>query len=263
MPLQTIDEVIAAMQQVIDECIKNNDRMGYFAALYHKVTVAVKEGIAKGEFEDGPRMDRFDVIFASRYLDALAAWKKKEQISASWEIAFNATKKSSYLILQQLLMGMNAHINLDLGIAAAQIAGDQPIENIHKDFNTINAILSSLTYDVLKDIDSMSPLLSLLGLHAGNQSSVLIQFSIGNARDGAWCFAEDLYGKKGTEEETCIHNRDKSIATLAGGLIHTTGVMRLTVWIIRLFEWHSPSSVIKKLQASQKKYFTVGETGIK
>ncbi|MDB5087776.1 MAG: hypothetical protein JWR09_1770, partial [Mucilaginibacter sp.] len=83
MAANTIDDVLAQLENIIAESIKTNDRMGYFAALYYKVTASVKEGIAKGQFANGPQMEKFDIVFASRYLDALTAWKNKQPLSAS------------------------------------------------------------------------------------------------------------------------------------------------------------------------------------
>ncbi len=49
----TIDEVVARIDDIIDQSRADNSRIGYFAALYRKVTVGVRDGIAAGEFEDG------------------------------------------------------------------------------------------------------------------------------------------------------------------------------------------------------------------
>jgi len=255
-PAITINDILASLQAIIAEGARENDRAAYFAALYYKVTAGVKDGIIKGRFENGPRMERFDVIFASRYLDALKAWRKGGECSGSWKIAFESTKKSSLLVLQQLLLGMNAHINLDLGIAAVE-ASDGQLAAIQNDFDTINTIISSLTYQVLNEIDQVSPLLSLLGLHADNQTSVLIQFSIDNARDGAWCFAEDLATKTGDNINVCIAQRDQTITKLAGGLIYNKGVIRFTLWLIHLFEWSNPAKIIKVLYGSVKQKIVV------
>jgi hypothetical protein len=258
MPATTIDDIIAQLESIIADSIRTNDRMGYFAALYYKVTASVKEGIAKGQFENGPMMEQFDVIFAGRYLNALNAWKNKQPLTDSWRVTFEATKKSSPLVLQQLLLGMNAHINLDLGIAAVAACNGK-MDDIQKDFDAINTIISSLTYQVLNDIDRVSPLLSLLGLHATNQTSILIQFSIDNARDGAWCFAEDLAKKKGPDCDTCIAQRDQTIKKLADSLIQSTGVMRFTLWLIHLFEWKTPSKIIRVMHETVKQKIVVGE----
>jgi hypothetical protein len=255
MPASTINEVIDALQTIITDSIAANSRIGYFAALYYKVTAAVRDGIAKGQFENGPRMEKFDVIFANRYLDALSAWKNKQPLSDSWRVAFETAERSSLLVLQQLLLGMNAHINLDLGIAAVEVSNGN-MDGVQKDFDAINTIISALTYQVISEINRISPLLSLLGLHSSNYS-IIIQFSIDNARDGAWCFAEDLLAKQGTTYADCITARDKTIAQLAQGLAHATGLMRITLWLIHVFEWKNPSKIIRELHEYQKEKIVV------
>jgi hypothetical protein len=257
MPDYNIDSILTQLEAIIADAVKTNSRLGYFAALYYKVTSSVKEGIARGQFEDGARMEQFDVIFAGRYLDALNAWKNNKPTTASWQVAFDAAENSSILVLQHLLLGMNAHINLDLGIAAVAVSGGK-LDSVQNDFYAINTIISSLTYQVLNDIDRVSTLLSLLGLHAGNQTSILIQFSIDNARDGAWCFAEELVTKQGPDYDACVTQRDQTIKKLATDLVHTRGFMRFTIWLIRLFEWKKPSEVIRVLHETIKCKIVVG-----
>jgi len=256
MAYTTIDEILSALSNIIAASERSGDRVGYFAALYYKVTLKVKEGITRNEFENGPRMEKLDVLFASRYLDALQQWRKGLPLTQSWQVAFDATRRSSLLVLQQLLLGINAHINLDLGIAAVETVQGQPLDTIQKDFDAINTIISSLTYQVIHEINRISPLLSLMGLNAGNTDSLLIQFSIDNARDGAWCFAEDLYTKQGAAYDTCIKSRDKNIAQLAGALIKSSGLIRITLWIVHLFELKNPKKIIHIMHTYKKKFMT-------
>ena len=252
-----IDEVLAQLEALIDDCVKTDNRIGYFAALYFKVTSRIKQGIDNGEFNDGPRMERLDVLFANRYLQALGQWKNKEEVSSSWKIAFSSTDRSSLLVLQQLLLGINAHINLDLGIATVETAQGGDIKGIRNDFEAINMILSSFTYQLLNEMGRISPLLSLLGLHSTNYNSMLIQFTIDNARDGAWCFAEILSQKSGEEFKTCVASRDKQIMQLGEGLIHANFFLKITLWMVHLFEWKKPSKIINVLLDNKKTYFQI------
>jgi hypothetical protein len=243
-----IHEVVAALEQIMDNCARTGNRLGYFAALYYKVTCRVRDGIAAGEFEDGPRMEKLDVTFANRYIHAWQRYEAGEAPTKSWDVAFRAGKKRSALVLQHLLLGMNAHINLDLGIAAVETAGTAGLPSIRKDFNAINGILAMLTGDVMSSLRRVSPLLSLMGLHATRYNSILIQFSISNARDGAWCFAEELYGQTGTAYTDISYARDHSISELATGLTKARGLMKITLWFIHLFEWRNPAKIIRILR---------------
>jgi len=91
-----------------------DERTGYFAALYYKVTSRVKDGIAKNEFEDGPRMEKLDVSFCQPLSRRAGAMAKEYSPYRFMEVALDSTKRSSILVLQHLLLGVNAHINLDL-----------------------------------------------------------------------------------------------------------------------------------------------------
>lgn len=259
MQTTTIDEVLARLEAIIDDCIKTNNRAGYFAALYYKVTRNVKDGILSGRFEDGKRMEQLDVLFANRYLVAYDQWKAGQQPTGSWHVAFKTAEKKRTLVLQHLLLGINAHINLDLGIATVETMAGKDIHSISNDFNQINTIIASLTYEVMNDINRVSPLLSLMGLHATNYNSILIQFSIGNARDGAWRFAEELSRKDGDSYKTCIKQRDANINMLGESLVHANALLKFTLWVIRLFEWKRPSKIIGVLYSTRKVYLKAAQ----
>ena len=142
MTINTIDDVIATLEFIIQESETNNSTQGYFAALYLKVTRQVKAGIIAGDFQDNARMERLDVTFAKRYIDAYFNHQQGKPISRSWQAAFVLSEGFWPIVLQHLLSGMNAHINLDLGIASAEVMKGQDIQLLHHDFNQINTILS-------------------------------------------------------------------------------------------------------------------------
>ncbi|MGH9566221.1 MAG: DUF5995 family protein, partial [Candidatus Angelobacter sp.] len=142
MPAETIDDVLRELDGIIEWSFDRRSRLGYFAALYRRVTLAVKEGILNGRFQDGVRMERLDIMFASRYLDALQQFRSGRSTTLSWRAAFQAASYWYPLVLQQLLLGMNAHINLDLGVAAACCAPGSQFSSLQADFNQINTLLA-------------------------------------------------------------------------------------------------------------------------
>ena len=46
MPVNTIDDVVAALDAIIQRAWDEKSRMGYFAALYRRVTLAVRDGVS-------------------------------------------------------------------------------------------------------------------------------------------------------------------------------------------------------------------------
>jgi hypothetical protein len=234
--INTIDEVIEALDGIIKYSEDTNDTAGYFAVLYRKVTARVKWGIANNEFEDGPRMERLDVIFASRYLDAYYAWKKNEPVSKSWQKAFNITTDFWPIVLQHLLMGMNAHINLDLGVAAAQVSQNKNISDLQNDFNKINTILSSLVTEVQNDLARIWPRLKWILQRTKKVDDFLVDFSMQLSREGAWKFAVSLANDQSGDLQTRIAQRDLIIAEKSKIITHDGFIISVLLGTIRLGE---------------------------
>jgi hypothetical protein len=189
---RSIDEVIAQLGDVIDRSRRERSRLGFFAALYRKVTIKVKEGIASGRFDDGPRMERLDVIFANRYLHALAQFRGGGKPTPCWLLSFEAAATWPPIILQHLLLGMNAHINFDLGIAAATTCPGDPLPSLKHDFNEINVILAGLVGQVQSEIYRLSPWIRVLGEIDPRANRTIVNFSMEKAREAAWRVAERL-----------------------------------------------------------------------
>ena len=78
------------------------------------MTAKVAEGIAARFFDDGERMERLNVAFAARCLSALGACRHGAPPTRSWALAFEAGEALRPVVLQHLLVGINAHMNLDL-----------------------------------------------------------------------------------------------------------------------------------------------------
>jgi hypothetical protein len=233
---RTIDEVVARLDDVIDGSRRTKSRLGYFAALYRKVTVEVKKGIADGVFEDGERMERLDVAFANRYLEALDQYEGGGSPTASWQVAFTAAKRPWPIVLQHLLLGMNAHINLDLGIAAARVSPGAQIWKLETDFNRINGILAELSDDTQRELSQIWPALKLIGKAAGKADDVIVNFSISRARAFAWQVAVDLAPLSSADQQARIDELDREVSAI-GRVIRKPGpVARFFTMIIRLTE---------------------------
>jgi len=248
MPAKTIDEVIQQLEEIIDRSYWQKSRLGYFAALYRKVTIEVKKGIKSGFFEDGERMECFDVIFANRYLYALEQYQSNGELTRSWQLAFETSKHLWPLVLQHLLLGMNAHINLDLGIAAAKTSPKGAILDLKEDFNKINDILASLVDEVERKLAHIWPILKLLDHIGGRTDETLINFSMERARDQAWKLARDLAPLEQTDKMPKIAALDKDIVMLARKILNPGLIASATAMIIRLGERGSIPQIIDILR---------------
>ncbi|RAI90237.1 DUF5995 family protein [Algoriphagus yeomjeoni] len=249
--MDTIDEVLVRMDQIVDECKNTHSRMGYFAILYRQVTRRIREGILAGEFEDNPRMEKLDVLFAGRFIEAYDLWKLGQKPTESWSLAFEASTHSKHLVLQHLFLGINAHINLDLGISAAETMGTEPIAGIQNDFNKINAVLAELVDGVKSNISKVSPIFGWLIPLAKGRDEMLLNFSIQLARDGAWKYAGEYYDA--IDRPALVLDRDGNISKLANKLINPGKFLSFIVKLIGFAEWKSVSRTMDQLDMVVKK----------
>ena len=249
----TIQDVLNELDTIIDRTIEENSPLGIFAYVYRRTTAAIAEGIREGRFEDSPRMERFDVDFADRYIEAYRRHRQNEPVSGSWLVAFEAADNRNVTILQHLLLGMNAHINLDLGIAAAgtATAPDKTIESLKHDFVTVNEILAELVDEIQQRIARVSPLMFLLDWVGDEHDEAVVNFSIRKARNFAWRFAEDLSDARNEEErDLLIRKADRHITELGGIVAHPPGVLLSgALSVIRWFEVKDTRTVIERLKA--------------
>ena len=234
------------MEEIIQDSIQEGNRLGYFAALYKRVTVRVEEGIENKEFNDNQAMERLDVVFANRYLEAYDLYKADKPVTESWKVAFDAANEWHILVLQQLFVGMNAHISLDLGIAAYEVYGEN-LPNNEDDFNKINEILGSLVDTVQDELASFWWIMKVLDKVARQLDEKLADFAMKIARDAAWKFAMELRSTPNEELEEVIEDRDDDVAEFGWKLVHPGFILYNVIRVLKLFEFGSVASKIEKL----------------
>ncbi|RPD43853.1 MULTISPECIES: DUF5995 family protein [Chitinophagaceae] len=250
-PAKNIAEVIAQLEEIVAWCVQHQSRQGYFAALYHRTTVAVQQGINKGLFADGPRMDKLDTIFANLYVQAWHCYNHGKPCSQSWQTAFDACKQNNLAVIQHMLLGVNTHINLDLAIAAAQMAPGSAIEGMHGDFVKINEVIASLVGTMYDRLCRIWLPLRMLGRITQNSHEAVVNFSIVKAREASWANALLLaYAGDNAARDQCIDVIDHTVTKVAGGIIWPG---RYTSFLLKTVQWmepKQPGDIIQLLQAN-------------
>ena len=223
---QTIDQIITALNAILDQSLRAGERIGYFAALYERVTTNVRRALVAGNvFQDNARMERLDVVFANRFLHAWDQHRADAQPSRSRQVAFSRLDDPTPLVVQHLLLGMNAHINLDLGIAAATVAPNPAeLEALWPDFKTINEVLARLVRVVEDELAEISPRLARIEEIAPSLEDRIFDFGIDVARDFAWALARDLAQSPAEQWPRVISRRDAAVAELGGAVYPLHGL---------------------------------------
>ncbi len=236
MPAETIDDVIRALDGIIDWAWNQKSRTGYFAALYRRVTQSVKDGINQGRFQNGPLLEKLDVVFANRYLQAFEQLRSGQKPMLSWQVPFQAASHWYPLVVQQLLGGINAHINLDLGIAAALCSPGDQITELQTDFNEINAVLAGEVGTVEAEIAEVSPEIGLLEKFGLREETTIINFSLTKARDCAWSEAVKMAALPASQMQTAIDDLDSRVQMLGRLVVSPPVWIKLQLFPIRVRE---------------------------
>jgi Family of unknown function (DUF5995) len=239
-----VTALVAEMERAVSTAVDHDDANGYFAAMYLGVTRTVEQGLAAGTFTTPDRLSRLTVAFAGRYLDALRAHQAGGQASRAWQVAFEAASSWRPTVLQHLLLGMNAHINLDLGAACARVAPGDSIVDLRTDFLQINDVLAGLVQSVQDGLNRVSPLYRFVDDLGGAADRAVVNFSIARARDEAWRFGTHLARLDGAAAERRIDAQDVVVARLAARVLRPGPLASTGLLAVRLTEKRRVSKVI-------------------
>ena len=221
----------------MQEARGRGDRLGWFAAMYRQTTITVRDQAAAGGFDDADRMGRFVERFAARYLGPLADAQTGRPVPRSWRIAFDAAQSGDHVILQHLLLGINAHVNLDLAIVAAEICPGDQITSLQGDFMRVNAVLGALMPRVRACIGRFSPLLDVIDRVGGADDDEVLNFSIRVARDEAWDQALILAAVDDPVRRAhLIDSLDRRVAVLSRVVAHPGGLLQPAVDLVAATE---------------------------
>lgn len=248
MAPRTVDEVIEKLDEIVVSARRQRARWGYFASLYKRMTVAMKTGIEGTRFSDPDRVAAVDVAFAERYFVAFETWRTGGEPLKTWRTAFDATQRRRYLVFQHLLGGMNAHINVDLGISTAQVLGPD-LPTFEADFLEINRVIAEQIDDVQARINQISPWFGLVDRIGRGRDEALFNFSVVQARAWAWSVARDLSALPTDEWPAKVARVDHSIDKLALGIIQPGPVLSLVSLVAKLAEEDDVPSVLDVLDA--------------
>jgi hypothetical protein len=100
------------------------DARRHWHGVYRRGTVAVRDEIERGGFADPVWLERWDLVFADIYLEAMERWDAGESPTAPWRVAFEAARDDRLPPLRHVLLGLNAHVNFDLPQALIGVISD-------------------------------------------------------------------------------------------------------------------------------------------
>ncbi|MCB9548954.1 MAG: hypothetical protein H6706_24380 [Myxococcales bacterium] len=246
---ENIVDVLEIMDEMLERFRAEADPRGLFLALYRAVTREIHRGIEGGRYDDGDRMSRFDAVFANRYFEAVDRWDRGERPTRAWRVAFEAGRDAGVCVVQHLLLGINAHINLDLGVSAAAICPGPALPALGRDFERINDTLK-LLLDVSQDaVNHLSPMMGLIDTFAIRADEMMATFSVQLARREAWENAEVVGACPPERVAGAIDRIDRRAATLGRLVARPGALVGAALRVVRTFEEKDVRRAIEVLAA--------------
>ena len=211
------------------EAREADDASGFFAAMYARVTDRVQAAITDGRFGDGETMARFTRTFADWYLGPRDGSRARP---ACWMAADDVSGDRRLLIVQHLLLGINAHVNHDLPQVVVELAGGEAsLDVLRPDFDAINDILAETQPDVLRDLGRVAGWTQLAVSQGGGR---VFNFSLGRARAQAWQTAHRIHRLDDAERVSETAELDRLVSVLAHLITRPSAP---AAWLLAIPRW--------------------------
>jgi hypothetical protein len=248
--IEGIDRVAESVRSIVTNSVERKSAAGYFAAMYLGVTRVVRNGVENGLFTNPDRLVDLTCVFAQRYVDAWHLHETGGRPSTSWEVAFRAAGEWRPTVLQHLLVAINAHINLDLGIASSQVAAGGAIGDLRTDFDQINNVLGGLIHIVQGELNRISPFYRFIDDVGGSVDRAVINFSIARARAEAWKLATILATIDPAAAALRIAEQDRVVGVLGATILRPGAATSSGLLAVRITEKRNPAAIINILSGA-------------
>jgi len=193
--------VISRMHSLVQTWEQAGDNKAIFLRCYVMMTRNMLTALARHEFNDADWVDRLLYHFSDYYFVALDAYQSEPASApAVWQMAHNLTQDNETTPLQNLLLGINAHINYDLVFTLIDmlepewrgLSQDQRTR-YYNDHCHVNDIIGRTIDDVQDQvIEPGMPLMELIDTLLGPVDEYLISHLISNWREDVWKQATEL-----------------------------------------------------------------------
>jgi len=165
------------------------DRRAIFASVYTLTTLRMAESIDSGSYVNTSWMKSYQTEFANHYRTALRAYVlgNRNQVPNAWLKAFDSAAAGQTLIIQDVLLGMNAHINFDLPFAIEAVKLSPSTSSRYADHQRVNDVLARVSDEIVAALGSLyGSNYAALDNALGPLDELLLATGMSAARQNAW-----------------------------------------------------------------------------
>jgi len=183
------------MTELLEEWEQRGDRRAIFLGCYALMTGNMLMATKQRRFEDDAWVSSLIHHFAGYYFDALEAYDDSASMTPiAWRITHDAAQDPETMAVQNLLLGINAHVNYDLALAVTDLLDQEwpslPFEvreSRYQDYLKVNQIIAD-TVDIVQDqvVERYAPLMEFVDILLGPIDEWFASQLINNWRDEVW-----------------------------------------------------------------------------
>lgn len=166
------------------------DRRAAFLSIYAEMTGGVAQRLHEDGFDDTDWVGRYLVAFANLYREAVHAYERDDlaALADPWQLAFDAADAGDSLVIQDVLLGINAHINYDLSLAVHDAGVRTDRDRKYRDHSRVTDVIAAIIDD------AQDHLVDEFGAHGlgtiddslGRLDERFSILTIDQCRDSAW-----------------------------------------------------------------------------
>ena len=193
--MSELHQILDRMTRQIQDWETTANRRAIFLSCYKQMTQNMLAGIDAADFHDPPWVNQLLHRFAEYYFNALVHYEAHDGATPLvWQQVHDSANRVETLVIQNLILGVNAHINYDLvltlvDLLQAEWENLQPAlrQQRYADYCLVNDVIGR-TIDTVQDtvIERWSPLMDVVDKLLGRLDEWLISHLITHWREKVW-----------------------------------------------------------------------------
>ena len=208
--------VIEQMDNLLASWEAGDDRRRIFLGCYKMMTQNMLDALLVEDFEDVVWVTGLLEHFAAYYFKALETYEQGQNSAPKvWQYAFEASRRPQTNVLQNLVLGVNAHINYDLVFAISDLLlpewdqlSEEQLQVRYRDHCHVNDIIYK-TIDRVQDqiIERFDPGFGLIDKLLGPLDEWMTRLMISDWREEVWKHAVHLIETR-DEQDRLAYTRE-------------------------------------------------------
>jgi hypothetical protein len=204
--MRCIEDTIALMRRL--ERRLGCDHRAVFATTYRMLTEEIRDAIRRdpGFFDDLEWLIYEDVIFADLWFKVIEDRDAGRPIPEAWRVAFDTAARGNQNAAQDLLLGINAHVQRDMPYVLAAVGQRTPEGRTRKpDHDRVNLVLERAYEPIVREIERRyDPFVGTTNSRLTPVDNVGGLEVVKGWREGVWRHAERLLAARSESERRLV-----------------------------------------------------------